>query len=99
MGCTRRMMGLTKIEQPQAHCKARHTHTHTRNQGRGVKNHQEGGPIPFKSSRETLFAIELVIEPSELLERPIGGQTIFRHRQKHFYASAISSFSGTQDFD
>ena len=30
MGCTRRMTGPTKIEQPQVHCKAGHTHTHTR---------------------------------------------------------------------
>ena len=33
MGCTRRMTGPTKIEQPQAHCKARHTHTHTHTEG------------------------------------------------------------------
>jgi len=48
----------------------------TRNQGRGVKNHPECGPTPSKSSREKLFAIELVIEPSELLERSIGGQSL-----------------------
>ena len=47
-------------------------------------HHPEGGPTPSKSPRETLYAIELVIEPSELQEQSIGGQTIFRHRQKTF---------------
>ena len=36
----------------------------------------------LKSSRETLFAIELVIKPSKMLEQPSGGQTIFCHCQK-----------------
>ena len=71
--------------------------TTIRNQGRGVRNHPEGWPAPLKSSRRTLFAIELVIEPSELPEWTIEDQTIFRHRQNHFYATATSFFE-TQGF-
>ena len=39
---------------------------------------------PLKSSKETLFAIKLVIKPSYLLEHSIGDQAIFCHRQKCF---------------
>ena len=73
--------------------------TTTRNQGRGVRNHPGDVPTPLKSSRETLFAIELVIGTSELLERSIGDQTFLCHRQTHFYATASSSFFGIQGFD
>ena len=54
--------------------------TTIRNQGRGVRDHPEGGHTPLKLSREILIAIELEIEPSELPERPIGDQRIFHHR-------------------
>ena len=37
----------------------------------------------LKSSRETLFAIRLVIEPSEFLGQSGGSQTVFCHRQRH----------------
>ena len=51
--------------------------TTIRNQGRGVRDHPEGGHTPLKSSRGTLISIELKIKPSKLPERPIGDQTIF----------------------
>ena len=37
------------------------------------------------SSIQTLFAIEVVIDPLKLLEQSSGGQTNLRHRQKHQY--------------
>ena len=43
--------------------------TTTIKQGRGVKNHPEGGLTPSKSPRETLSAIDLKNAPSELQER------------------------------
>ena len=72
--------------------------TTIRNQGRGVRDHPEGGHTPLKSLRETLIAIDLEIKPSELPERPIGDQRIFHHHEKKFYVTA-TSFFGTQGFD
>ena len=57
--------------------------TTTKNQGRGVKDHPEGGPTPFKLSRETLSATELTIAPPGMLELSSGGQTIFCHRNNN----------------